>query len=89
MVKQALQLKSVAKLSPLFIFDNAERLVENGKVKPGAIDFLTWCQEMSNLGLMNFVMISNDHHFIQSLQKCAIFLLIRSLLNIVSFFLLY
>ena len=73
MVKETLQLKSVAKLSPLLIFDNVEKLIENGKVRPEAIDFLTWCQEMTNLRLMNFVMISSDPRVRDALQERAPF----------------
>jgi len=73
MIKEALQVESVKKLSPLFILDDVQKFCEDGAVKPDAVDFLTWCQEMTNLSLMNFVMISSDRQAIEPLQKRAFF----------------
>jgi len=74
MIKEALQVNSVRKLSPLFILDDIQKFCEDGVVKPDAVDFLTWCQEMTNLSLLNFVMISSERQAIESLQKCTILL---------------
>jgi len=71
MIKEALQIDSVKKRSPLFILDDVQKFCEDGVVKPDAVDFLTWCQEMTNLSLMNFVMISSDRQAIEPLQKLS------------------
>jgi len=74
MIEEALQVGSVMKLSPLFILDDVQKFCEDSVVKPDAVDFLTWCQEITNLSLMNFVMISSDRQAIEPLQKCALIL---------------
>jgi len=71
MIKEALQLLPAEKLSPLFILDDVQKFCKDGVVKSDAADFLTWCQEMTNLSLLNFIMISSDRQAIEPVQNLS------------------
>jgi len=70
-IKEALQSEPVKKFSPLFILDDVQKFCVGAEVHPDAAGFLTWCQEMCNLGLMNFIMISSDQQAVEPLQKLS------------------